>query len=434
MVVGETIRVFEKRNRNVISYKGSEFTPEDVRMHASLNVHHYAYLITDEYPDGVYIDLSTMMQEQIVGQALEWTTFFQNLTPAMIDSYLLSGAGLTDDNTVEFKQATVIQPLTTVGLDIAYCDIRDPSITNLYYKRWDMPDLAIKKLDKFKNDLKDINLANCIVSVNGIVCNTSFFKDTLYVYQGTRNLWSVSKTSTPNVTMMDTTLLGELVRLPFKDCYVEFSRTGREILERNIKIHLPDSYSLNDYTPLVSLAGKIHFPDSLLLPDEKTIVLRPYTMSLGLHVLELYRAQQDFIHDSEIVSPEKDPSAYIASYKSREYSEVYDVIYLIKNTNINIQRTELTNELYWLTKHHHNRIGLLTRKIDGAWMDYTNIKYKGYDLYHGVTYPQDVMQITVDDDDYFKRQYGILSARCRHLPNHFRDTRDSKYEMIYLTC
>lgn len=428
----EIYTIIEKRNRTLATHNPESYSPEDIKAHTALNTHYYVLISTEEYPKGAYIDLSTMMLEQVVGQMDTWELFIQYMTPAMVDSYMVSGAGLAVDGRGTFHQAITIQPMSTIGLDISYCDRNDPSEMNKSYKKWDLPDLAISKKVNDIDDVSDINLNNCIVSINGVVCYSTVWKDILFVHEGAKNLWSINKDTSPNITMIDTTPLGDLVALPLSQCKIEYE--GHDALhtyDKDIKIILPEGYTFDEYTPILSIAGKAHFPDTLTLPNERTITISPYKMNLQQCLLQLFDSQADYVYNSELIHPDATVASWLYSLGRSRLSDIYDVVYLIKANDIQVQREYCIPDMYWLTRACTNRPGISVRKSDGAWMDYALFDYTKYDLHFGVRYPQQLMRVTVEEE--LDRQLGVKEIRCHHLDDHFRWIRDSTYEMVYLT-
>ena len=431
----EIITVYETVHKHIVKYSSAEMSPATIKSHADLNTHHYGLIVTDDHESGVIIDLSHMMQEQLVGQDDDWDTFYSHLTPAMIDSYRISGNGLTDDGSVSFKQITIVHPLTTVGLDISYCDKKDTSELNKYYKRWDLPDLAIAKKEAYKTELSSIDLKNCIVSVNGIVCYSTMFEDTLYVDNGAKHLWCISKHTSASIVMLDTTPLGELVRLPLSRCKIIYGDgSGTDIYDKHISIQLPDGYSFQSFTPLLSIAGKLYYPDELMIPDNRTIRIKPYALGIQDALVSLDESSAQYVANTEVIYTKHTPVEYLSQMGKTDESDVYDTVYLIKNPNIYIHREHVVKDLYWLTKLHQSRKGILVRLADRSIMDYTTMDYEEYNLHHGVTYPTNVLRVSIDDKDTYKQQIGVREIRCKHVDKHFTWTKDSRYDMIYLTC
>ena len=200
----------------------------------------------------------------------------------------------------------------------------------------------------------------------------------------------------------------------------------------SIKLRLPEQYSFKEYTPLISVAGKLYFSDELTIPNNNTIILKPFMFNLSTVLLALQETQANYIPDTDMIDSIITPVEYLAKLGSTDQSDIYDVVYLIKNSNIFIQRDKVTRDLYWLTKLNLNRSGILLRTSDRTIMDYTTIEYDDYNLRHGVVYPNNIMRISTDSD--ITRQIGIRDTRCKHVTEHFRWTRDAHYEMIYLTC
>ena len=432
------LMLFEKHRRSITSYSPNKLSIVDIKNNADLNIHYYALLeiveIDPYSKKQVYIDLSWLMQEQLAGQANDWETFLSSLTLAMIDSYTINGAGIDLINN-KFKQAVIIQPFTTLGLNLSYCDKNDPTVTDKFYKRWDLPDLVISKKEEFIQDVQDIKFENCICSVNGLITKPSVFEDKLYIADGAKNLWSIDKYHTPNITMVDVSQLGELTYLPLSKCILEYGGNdsfGNELYNYDIKIILPDEYSLNDYFIILTIAGKAYFIDELITPTEKTIMFSPYKSYLHTHLLQIYEAHADYIQNSEIIYPDITPVQYIANIGKNEMSENYDGIFLINNPSISLARQHLTSDIYWYTTSSLNRDGIIIRKNDRTWMDYTTLNFDNINIHHYPKYTQDMMRLTTTD--YANRQGGIQVLRCNHKSDYFYHVRKSKYEIVYLTC
>ncbi len=423
------LSIYKRQHRSIRQLYPEDTTPQTIRESAALNTHYYAVITTDEYKEGAYVDLSTMMQEQQIGQTLTWEDFFSQLTPALIDSYKLANMG---SGGIKTKQVKVIHPLTTLGIDLGYCDKKDTSEVNLSYKRWDLPDLVISLNDKYYEDLSNINLKNCIVSVNGNVCFSAFFENKLYVDEGSRNLWNISKNTTPDITMLDVSELGDLEAVPLRKCTLTYNGKGEELYDKMIKIQLPKGYSFEEYTPILCIAGKCMFADELSIPNSNTIYMHPNRMNLQQRLLALYDNRADYINHTEIVhTVDTTILQYLSQMGKTERSDIYDVLYLVKTPKMNITRNYITKDILWLTKFDNNAPGLIVRLADKAWMDYTTIEYDQYYLRHGVVHPTDIMRMTVEDN--INQQYGVRQIRCKHLDEHFRWMKDSLYQMVQIT-
>lgn len=426
----EVTTVFKKHHRTIQQISPDTATPLHIRESAELNSHYYASIVTDDYEDGVYIDLSTMMQEQLIGQTYTWDEFYNTLTPALVDSYKIVNIG---SNSTTTKKTRVLHPLTAVGIDIQYCDKRDTTQFDLYYKRWDLPDLAISIKEKYKNDFHYINLQNCIVSINGVVCFSTFFEDKLYVSEGSKNLWNINRFTTPDITVLDVSEIGDLVALPLSKCKIIYNGQGEEIYDNIIKIQLPEGYDFDTYTPILSIAGKCMFADELSIPNINTIFLHPNRIGLQNRLLALYDNQSNYMNNTEIVhTVDTTIMQYLSQLGKTDRSDIYDVLYLVKTPTMNITREYLTKDILWLTKLNYHDSGLAVRTSDHAWMDYTSIEYEQYNLRHGVVYPTNLMRMTVEDNIH--SQYGVREIRCNHLDEHFRWTRDAAYQMLYITA
>ena len=422
------VSIYKRQNRSIRQLTPDTTTPQSIRESAALNTHYYAVIQTDDYTEGTYIDLSTMMQEQQIGQTLTWEDFYSLLTPALVDSYKLNTIG-TDEN----KQIKVIHPLTTVGIDLAYCDKKDLSEINLSYKRWDLPDLAISIKPNYKNELKDINLKNCIVSINGNVCYSTFFEDKLYVDEGSKNLWNINKNTTPDITMLDVSKIGELEAIPLRRCTLTYNGQGTEMYDKLIKIQLPEGYDFETYTPILCIAGKCMFADELNIPNTNTICIHPNRMNLQQRILSLYDSSANYIDHTEIVhTVDTTILQYLSQIGKSDRSDIYDVLYLVKTPKMNITRNYITKDILWLTKFDNYAPGLIVRLADKAWMDYTTIEYDQYYLRHGVVHPSDIMRMTVEDN--LNQQYGVRQIRCKHLDEHFRWNKDSLYQMVQISA
>lgn len=433
----EVFTIVEKHKRTLNSHDASTYTPADIRDNVGLNTHHYAFLKTEEYENGVYVDISTMMQEQVVGQTLTWEEFYEKLTPAMVDSYKIYDTAVTEnENNINPNAGVIIHPLSTVGLDLSYCDRKDPTEVNIYHRRWDMPDLIISKKEAFIEDLKYVNLNNCIVSINGVISESYVYKDKLFITDGAKNLWSINKQTSPNITMMDTTYLGGMETIPLSKCNIVYTGKdgsyGEDVLYKNIKIQLPKGYSFNEYTPFLVLAGKCYFTDELNIVNENSFMFTPFKFNIGLNLLSISDAQADYLYYTESIRPKITPMQYIAGLGKTEMSEKYDKIILIKNSKIYIERNYMGNDLYWLTRTTLNNTGLIKRLSDNSWMDYTAIDFVRYDLYHNQIYPNNFIQLSTQDMS--ERQLAANTIRCKHLDDHFRWTRDSTYELIHITA
>lgn len=430
------VTVYEKKNRYFSSYTAVEYTPEDVRKNASLNTRHYAKITTTEHPKGVYIDLSTMFQEQPVGQTLTWADFYTLLTPAMIDSYTVSGTGLSTE-TGTYKQVLNVQPFSMTEFDISYCDINDPSKTNVYSRRFDLPDLVISKKNASAKSVADIHLENCIVSINGVISKANIYNDKLYITDGAKNLWDINKQTSINILMSDFTPLGGIERLPLSKCKLTYKTKNTEdetttpdVLYSDIIIELPSTYDLNNYTVMLCIAGKCQFPDEITIENKRVIRISPYKLSIPTRLLNLSSVQAAYMSDSSIVATPVTASEYVRTLGKTTMSDTYDMIYLIKQPKISVKRAKLIRELGWLTKYGTTSPGICIRTSDSSWMSYTTAEYNEMYYHCGVKWPHNFVQLTSNDE---AEQYCIKELDSLNTEEYFRDHLLSSYEMVYLT-
>lgn len=429
--------IYEKHNRYLNTYKPEDMTPAIIKTRVGLNVRHYVFMKTDKYPKGIYLDISLIFQEQPIGQVSTWEDFALQLTDMLVDSYKLSGAGLSSSNDGTFKQALNIHPYGTAEFSVGYCDMRDPTLVNNKARRFDMPDLVISKNKDMVTSLKDINFDNCITSVNGVISRSVVYNNNLYVVNGAKHLWDINKNNSINIFTTDLTPLGGVVAVPLSKCTIKYQISTRydeahqpDPLYSNVKIILPVEYNLNNYTPLLVIAGKCQFPDEIAIENTRTIRIEPYRMNIPLRLLQIYQSSAEYTTSTDVVPTQITASQYINTLGQTDMSAIYDMVYLIKDPKVFVRREYVAPEIGWLSKCTKSTPGICIRTSDGSWMTNATIEYNEKYYHFGVRWPHDTTILTEPSE---KQQYGTKEVNCIHADKFFRDLRSGIYEMVYLT-
>lgn len=427
-------KIYVKNKKHFTTYDPTELSPIDMRANTSLNTRYLGLIYTEDYKSGVYIDLSHIFSEQQIGKSDTWLEFLNNITPHVIDSYKVDGVGMDSKLT---KHPVNIHVMSAPEFNISYCDSLDPTIRDRKMSKFDMKDLVISKKSQYTKDLKDIDLSNCIVSVNGIVSKSWLYNDELYVAHGAMHLWDTNKTTSIDMFMTDMTPLGGLDRVSLADCKLTYenpksssSTPSGDTLLSDVLVTLPDTYDLSNYSVFVCIAGKIDMSDEVSIYNKNTIRLSPYKMQIPLRLLEIQSASANYINDTELYTPNITPSEYIRTLGTSDMSDIYDAIYLVKNNSIFIQREQLITEIGWYTKYGFGQHGICVRISDKAWMSYSTLEYNDMYYTYGVRWPHDSIQLTPDASSI---QYGIRSISNPIVEQYTRSHKSSSYEMVYIT-
>ena len=428
------IKIYVKNRKHFTTYDPTELSPVDMRNNTVLNTRYLGLVSTPEYKSGVYIDLSHIFSEQQLGKVLTWTEFLNDITPHVIDSYKIDGVGMDSKIT---KHPVNIHVMASPEFNISYCDSLDPTIRDRKMSKFDMKDLVISKKSQYIKDTQDINLSNCIVSVNGIVSKSWMMNDELYIANGAAHLWDTNKTTSIDMFMTDMTPLGDVTRIALSACKLTYKNpkgsssipSGDPLLS-DVLITLPTAYDLSKYSVFLCIAGKIDMPDEVSVHNKNTIRLSPYKMQLPLRLLSIQASRAGYISDTEIYTPEITPSEYVRTLGKTDFSDIYDGIYLVKNDSIFIQREQLITEIGWYTKYGFGQHGICVRLSDRSWMDYSTLEFNDMYYTHGVRWPHDVIQLTSDSASI---QYGIRDISNPVVEQYTKSHKLSSYEMVYIT-
>ena len=392
-------------------------TPEEVFTHKTnisgkLNTKYMAKVLDMEKDDYIFVDLSLMgVLTQLVDDALlklaecdeDWEP--DDPLPDMKDlTWDIVGECITDKLVMgycytlpEWKDAKrsirTCQVLHTDDFEMSYCLLNTPEDRNVKFRRWQLLDMAITKM----NEKNPIELDKCLLSVNGCLSRPIMFKGELLMAKGAQWIHNNTLMKLPSVTLLDFTNLNGFTCVPFSDCKYQV-RTGRTTTSdkiynspivpgREIEIFLPENISLKNKTVWMVLGHSLYFSNNLLVSSDSSIILNPYSLSLDTALLKAGYHAYNYFRDTNVFHTECGLTDYINLEMWKE-SHMGAFFIMINTPHLYIRKT---NAKQYAKERMHVAVpdtqGFLWDERSRSIFDHTRAPYRTYTDFYAM--PQD---------------------------------------------
>lgn len=246
----------------------------------------------------VAVDISalftmTNLLDNVNLDIVTWDQIAEKITDHMIIGYSYA----IPDFQNALKSILNLQLLGTSDFELFYTMYQTPEDRNVKFRRWQLLDLGVTKLNK----KHPVQLENALLSVNGLISKPVYWKGELIMPRGAQFMHSCSSTRQASVTLLDLSSLGKIECIPFSRC-----STRVEHLEfgADIQLTLPVGTSLKGKSVLMVLAHSLFFPESLRVMSDHTIKISPHRLPLGSCLLKQRIASHQFNDWADAISTE----------------------------------------------------------------------------------------------------------------------------------
>lgn len=315
------------------------------------------------------------------------------------------------------KSIRFAQVIHHEDFEFSYCLIQTPEDRNTKFRRWQLLDAAITKVNK-KNP---IQLENCLLSVNGLLSIPQMFKGELLMPRGAEFMHNNDMDNLPNVTLIDFTNLGGIEIVPFSKCVYRV-RSGRKITGstpintpitpgHEIEIQLPDGSDLVDKHVWMVLGHSLYFSEYLRIISNNSITIAPHLLSLGSMLLKQRYHSFKYNFETETFSTEDEVNTYIN--KTAWDPEHFGAFFvLIKTPNMYIRTTPAQqyarDRMFTAIP---NTAGLLWDKTSHSFYDHTVMHYRSITDFYSMP-PRKIHRLTVHEP------FGINDG-CENIHPYF---------------
>ena len=403
------------------SYAIESKTPAEVKEDHDLHTRWYLELYdetTGEYSD---IDLSLIFLETKLAKCTSWDEFASQLTDMIIRAYTVS---VPDKDS---KNLTITHLLNSDDFEISYCNIDVPEDRNMLIYKWRMPDLVITRINQ-----KNTNIfKNCICSINGIVSRPYVYKDELYIKNGNKVLSSTTDQFTPSIAMLDFSQLGDIEIIPLCDCtgQVLSGSTFNSATYADIKVYIPNEYTLDNKTVFPVIAHSLYFPDNVTVSGSNSLVISPYKLPIRTSLVKLYQHMNEVIANTDVINTKLSIEHYIRNCivktninNGSELDKDGNFLIVVNNPSIFIEKTKVhiySDSLFSSLASD----GILFDQTTQSIYDYVKIDYDSLtDIYTTRCNPNYELDIPFSDN-----MFSILSWDCEHNEELFNIHRKDLY-------
>lgn len=367
----------------------------------------YGY-ITPNIPYTITLDLSLLFLETNLNKCNSWEEIGSLLTTSLIESYSVQ---IPDTNG---KNLISTHLFNTDDFELSYCNLTTPENRNISTFKWRMPDLAVTKI----NNKNTTNLNNCICVVNGLINRPQirinkdgslYEPNELLVKDGAKFMSSSSKEHQPSAVLLDFSELGDIEFVPFSDCEIEYqNKNNIKSYNSDIKLTLPEKYSLRNKTIFPVIAHSLFFPNEIKIISDKSILISPYKLPIRKLLLKLYQHTEKFIKNTDIIKTDFTVISYIEEemFNKNNYGNFFIII---DNPQIFIQKTHAicySDSTYTTTAND----GILFDQSTQSIYDYVKVEYDSLTDIYSVRRDNNY-EFDLPLDDYC---YGIEKWKCVH--------------------
>ena len=264
-------KLYRSDSSSMRSYNTDEITPEELQSGADVNTRIYISVREDNDNTDISVDYSQLITDTDLGRLETWDQLSARLTDEHVIGYKTDLPGYIaggDNPRYPARTWDVMNTLQTFAVD--YGEYLSDRHGILAY-RHNLPDLRIS-LYEGADPKPDLN--RCLPVVNGYVCRPIYRqeKEHLYALDGARLCWQQATHMTPEVQLIDFSLIGDISTHPI---YLNAPSPEHDgfVLSFNSRNHgysldadwilTSKKYDLRKYTPIVVLGGIAILPDKI---------------------------------------------------------------------------------------------------------------------------------------------------------------------------
>ncbi len=379
----------------------------------------------------LFVNISALftMTGVLAGQAIAQLTWEQ-LAPLITDQMIFGYSTEVPNFTNGKKSLTFAQPLHLPEyFELFYTRVNVPKDRNVKFRRWQLLDLGISKL----NPMLQVDLSNSLVSVNGLLSLPTFFEGELLIPRGAEFMHNTTATNQPSVTILDFSGLGGITCVPFSAC-TKRVKTGQKAdiqfdMGLDIEIFLPEKYSLKDKSVFMVLGHSLFFPESCKIISDRSIMISPHHYPVGNCLLKQKLAANKFNDSTDALSTDTEIQEYLAAgMYANDHTGAFFVI--VDSPKLYIQKSNLKQHVY--SQMHVGQPetqGFLWDQTSMSIVDQTKLDYRSYADFHAYRSPR---MTPLSTYDYYAKNHAI-EALHPHYASYFQQIDGNKMFAIQIT-
>lgn len=303
----------------------------------------------------------------------------------------------------EFEDGTrclrYCQVLHTSDFECSYCLLDTPEDRNTKFRRWQLLDMAITKV----NEKHPIQLENCLLSVNGCLSRPIMYKGELLMARGAEWIHNNTMNRLPSVTLIDFTNLGGITIVPFSDCKYKVkngrgagTENGPIVLGRDIEVILPEGIDLSNKHIWMVLGHSLFFEEKYVrVSTQNSVTLSPHLLSLDACLLKSEYHAAHYYQDTDVFSSGIAVDEYINSqmWDPKHHGAFF---VLINTPHIYVRKT--STHQYAKERMHvavPDTDGLLWDEYARSAVDHTRAAYRTYTDFYAMPQDRSVSGLTV---------------------------------------
>lgn len=426
-------KLYRVERTSIVFYDPEEMTP--VEFQKNVDVGNTLYLsIKSELGTTYALNYGRLITDTDLGRISTWDRFIARLTDELVAGYSESMPGYipgTESARHPIQIWDAMNTLNTFEMDYGeYISDRHGIMSYMY----NLPDLRI---GLYEEATKYPHLQNCLPIVNGYACRPVFRADSncLYALDGSRLCWQIGEHKTPEVQLVDFSEIGDISIHPI---YLTAPRPDHDgfllkFLSRTRQwsmdcdwILTSNKFDLNNYTPIVVLAGNVILPDKIScfntfscrfkvndIPWDISLAYKKYLIdetSTSVHMFYNSVPVEDYLKeqfDNKIISKDT-------------------FVILVKTPNIFVNRLPLDVWQNGVTINLHTTEGLLLHNRTNTLRVYHCDTYSD----HKELILQNMEEVYTADNHFRKSQLAFVHPDCQHI--NFDNLHMSNCTMIHL--
>ena len=398
-------------------YPPESITPADLHNQIDLGVTIYLALENTATNKDLAINYSRLITDTALGNCETWDKLATQLTDELVNGYSEEMPGYYPGTESARNPAQIWDVMNTLKtFNVDYGEYISDRHGIAAYKH-NLPDLRIW-LQEGANPAP--HLKNCIPIVNGFICRPTYKEqeNVLYAQDGARLCWQTGEHMTPEIQIVDFSLLGDISIHPiyrsipsadhdgFKVSYA--SRTKNFSLDADWI--LTSKYDLTEYTPIVVIAGVAILPDKIKVFNKNSC-----KFSINTYPWDISLAYKQYLVDKSCSEAEMFYKSipfedYLKSQTTSEDNSKDTFVILVHTPRIFVTRVPMDVWANGITINLYTTEGLLLHDRTSTFKVYHCDTYSD----HRELILQNMEDLYVADNHYRDEQLTFVRPDCNH--------------------
>lgn len=426
-------KVYKINRSKMVFYNPDEITPPELQDDIDLGVTIYLALNDTTTKKDLSLNYSRLITDTTLGTYKTWDELAARLTDEYVNGYSEEMPGYYPGSETACNPVQVWDAMSTLNtFNLDYGEYITDRHGVAVYKH-NLPDLRIWLQEKITTAP---NLKNCIPIVNGFVCRPVFkdAEDVLYAREGARLCWQTGEHKTPEVLLLDFSLVGDISIHPIYRSIPSADHDGFKVSyasrTKNFSLNadwiLISKYDLTEYTPIVVIGGVAILPDKIKVFNKYSckFSLNTYPWDITLSYKQYLFDQS--CSDAEMFYKGETFEEYIKSQTTADADSTDTFVILVHTPRIFVTRVPVDVWMNGITINLYTTEGVLLHDRTQTFRAYHCDNYS--DKRELVL--QNMEDLYVADNHYRDEQLAFVRPDCDH--HHFDNVNHGTCTMIHL--